>query len=170
MLSRTPSSWSRDTRTRSCTRQLGKHLRYQPADRLWLSALSGLIPRDRWASIFPITPATLLSWHRKLVTRKWDYIARRSMARPPSLPRSVRVNRTEPSHVLAGLTTSLCGMTTKRKWISAGQGAAAALGMVERLWRYTARPAPTDRQAESDQIESLQSRSNSPIHQGEATP
>jgi putative transposase len=63
-------------------RQLGKRLRYQPTDRLWLSALSKLIPRHRWASIFPVTPATLLSWHRKLVARKWDYTARRARTSP----------------------------------------------------------------------------------------
>ncbi len=31
-------------------------VRYGPADRLWLAALARLIPRRRWAAIFPITP------------------------------------------------------------------------------------------------------------------
>jgi putative transposase len=53
-------------------RQIGR-VRYQPTDRLWLSALSRLIPRQRWAEVFTVTPATLLAWHRRLVTRKWDY-------------------------------------------------------------------------------------------------
>jgi putative transposase len=35
--------------------------RYEPADRFWLSALSSLIPRQRWANIFPVTPGTLLA-------------------------------------------------------------------------------------------------------------
>jgi putative transposase len=39
---------------------------YQPADRLWLAALSRLIPRRRWAPAFAVTPATLLAWHRRL--------------------------------------------------------------------------------------------------------
>jgi putative transposase len=66
-------------------RQLGQRVRYQPADRLWLSALSRLIPRRRWASIFPVTPATLLSWHRTLIARKWDYSTRRrTRGRPPT--------------------------------------------------------------------------------------
>jgi putative transposase len=56
--------------------------RYTWADRLWLSALSSLIPRRRWAAVFPVTPATLLAWHRRLVARKWDYSARRSSGRP----------------------------------------------------------------------------------------
>jgi putative transposase len=51
-------------------RQLGQRLRYQPADRLWRSALSRLIPRRRWASVFSVTPTTLLSWHRRLIARK----------------------------------------------------------------------------------------------------
>src|SRR5450755_1016128 len=57
-------------------------VRYQPADRLWLSALSRLIPRRRWGEVFAVTPATLLAWHRRLVTRKWDYTNRRRPGRP----------------------------------------------------------------------------------------
>jgi putative transposase len=53
-------------------RQIGR-VRYQPADRLWLAALSRLIPRRRWREVFAVTPATLLAWHRRLATRKWDY-------------------------------------------------------------------------------------------------
>jgi putative transposase len=53
-------------------------------DRLWLAALSRLLPRQRWASVFAVTPATLLVWHRKLVARKWDYSARRRPGRPPT--------------------------------------------------------------------------------------
>ena len=44
--------------------------RYQPADRLWLAALSRLIPRPRGGEVFTVTPATLLAWHRRLVARK----------------------------------------------------------------------------------------------------
>ncbi|MGO9219374.1 MAG: hypothetical protein ACLP5E_16660 [Streptosporangiaceae bacterium] len=42
-------------------------VRYQPAGRLWLAALSRLIPRRRWGEVFAVTPATLLAWHRRLV-------------------------------------------------------------------------------------------------------
>jgi putative transposase len=59
-------------------------VRYQPAGRLWLSALSRLIPRRRWGEVFAVTPATLLAWHRRLVTRKWDYTNRRRPGRPPT--------------------------------------------------------------------------------------
>jgi transposase len=47
------------------------------ADRVWLAALSRLLPRHRWARVFAVTPATLLAWHRKLVARRWDYGAGR---------------------------------------------------------------------------------------------
>jgi len=36
-------------------------------DRLWLAALSKLVPRYRWGEVFAVTPATLLAWHRRLV-------------------------------------------------------------------------------------------------------
>jgi putative transposase len=62
-------------------RQVGR-VRYEPGDRLWLAALSRLVPRRRWAEVFAVTPATLLAWHRRLVTRKWDYTSRRRPGRP----------------------------------------------------------------------------------------
>jgi putative transposase len=64
-------------------RQISR-VRYQPGDRLWFSALSRLIPRHRWGEVFAVTPATLLAWHRRLVTRKWDYSSRRRPGRPPT--------------------------------------------------------------------------------------
>ncbi len=62
-------------------RQIGR-VRYQPGDRLWLAALSGLILKRRWGEVFAVTPATLLAWHRRLVTRRWDYTSRRRPGRP----------------------------------------------------------------------------------------
>jgi len=62
-------------------RQISR-IRYHPADRMWLSALSRLIPRRRWAEVFAVTPATLLAWHRRLAARKWDYTNRRRPGRP----------------------------------------------------------------------------------------
>jgi putative transposase len=64
-------------------RQFGR-VRYQPGDRLWLAALSRLIPRRRWGEVFAVTPATLLAWHRRLAARKWDYTSRRPPGRPPT--------------------------------------------------------------------------------------
>ena len=62
-------------------RQIGR-VRYQPGERLWLAALSRLVPRRRWGEVFAVTPATLLAWHRRLVARKWDYTSRRRPGRP----------------------------------------------------------------------------------------
>lgn len=64
-------------------RQIGR-IRYRPGDRLWLAALSQLVPRRRWGEVFTVTPATLLAWHRRLVTRAWDYTSRRHPGRPPT--------------------------------------------------------------------------------------
>ena len=61
-------------------RQIGR-VRYEPGDRLWLAALSRLVPRRRWGEMFAVTPATLLARHRRLVARKWDYTSRRSPGR-----------------------------------------------------------------------------------------
>jgi len=64
-------------------RQISR-IHYTPADRVWLAALSRLLPRRRWTEIFPVTPATILAWHRRLVSRKWDYTARRRPGHPPT--------------------------------------------------------------------------------------
>ena len=62
-------------------RQIAR-VRYTPADRVWPAALSGLLPRRRWVEVFPVTPATILAGHRQMVSRKWDYTARRQPGRP----------------------------------------------------------------------------------------
>jgi putative transposase len=61
-------------------------IRYEPADRVWFAALARLLPRRRWTGIFPVTPATLLAWHRKLAGRKYDTSGRRKPGRPPAVP------------------------------------------------------------------------------------
>ncbi|MBO3753182.1 integrase core domain-containing protein [Streptosporangiaceae bacterium NEAU-GS5] len=60
-------------------RQISRPL-LQPADRIWLSALSRLLPHIRWNAFF-VTPATLLAWHRNLIRRRWRY-----PHRPPGRP------------------------------------------------------------------------------------
>jgi putative transposase len=59
-------------------------VRYDPADRLWFAALARLLPRRRWAEIFPVTPATLLAWHRRLAAAKYDTSGQRKPGRPPT--------------------------------------------------------------------------------------
>jgi putative transposase len=60
-------------------------IRHEPADRAWFAALASLLPRRRWTEIFPVTPATLLAWHRKLAARKYDTSGRRKPGRPPTV-------------------------------------------------------------------------------------
>src|SRR5512146_1951137 len=63
-------------------RQLAGRLRWDHAHRVWLTALSRLVSRCRWTEVFPVTPATILRWHRDLVARKWDYTSRSRPGRP----------------------------------------------------------------------------------------
>jgi transposase len=71
-------------------RQAGQ-VRYEPADRVWFAALARLIPRRRWAEVFPVTPATLLAWHRRLAAKKYDTSKRRKPGRPPTVPSIARL-------------------------------------------------------------------------------
>src|SRR5208282_519952 len=71
-------------------RHVGR-VRYEPADRAWLAALARLVPRKRWAGVFPVTPATLLAWHRRLAARKYDTRKRRKPGRPPANPGIARL-------------------------------------------------------------------------------
>jgi putative transposase len=102
-------------------RQAGR-VRYEPADRLWLAALSRLISRHRWTEVFAVTPATLLAWHRRLVARKWDYANLRRPGRPSTVAairklvirlatdnpawghRRVQGELVKPGHPIAGST------------------------------------------------------------------
>jgi putative transposase len=56
--------------------------RLRRRDRLFMAALSKVLPRPRWSS-FLVSPQTLLRWHRELVRRKWTYPHRTAGGRPP---------------------------------------------------------------------------------------
>jgi putative transposase len=71
-------------------RQAGR-VRYEPADRAWFAALARLVPRRHWSEVFPVTPATLLAWHRKLVAGKYDTSKSRKPGRPPASPGIARL-------------------------------------------------------------------------------
>ena len=71
-------------------RHVGR-VRYESADRAWLAALARLVPRKRWAEVFPVTLATLLVWHRRLAARKYDTRKRRKPGRPPTNPGIARL-------------------------------------------------------------------------------
>jgi putative transposase len=66
-------------------------VRYEPADRAWFAALAQFVPRRQWAGIFPVTPATLLAWHRRLAAGKYDTSTRRQPGRPKVVPSISRV-------------------------------------------------------------------------------
>ena len=63
-------------------------VRYQPGDRLWLAALSRLIPRHRWGEVFAVTPATLLAWHLQLMHATGTTRAAGAQDGRPRQPRS----------------------------------------------------------------------------------
>jgi putative transposase len=60
-------------------------VRYEPGDRAWFAALTPFVPRRRWGGVFPVTPATLLAWHRRFAARKYDTSKRRQPGRPPTI-------------------------------------------------------------------------------------
>jgi hypothetical protein len=69
----------------SVLRRHAGRIRCEPADRVWLAALARLVPRRRWAGVFPVTPATLLAWHRRLAANKYDTSKQRKPGRPPAI-------------------------------------------------------------------------------------
>ena len=86
-------------------------VRYEPGDRVWFAALARLLPRRRWTGIFPVTPATLLAWHRKLAGGKYDTSRRRKPGRPATAAGIarlvVRLARENPRYVDLGFMWSL---------------------------------------------------------------
>ena len=62
--------------------QLHGRVRYRPADRAMLAALSRVLPRWRWRC-FLVTPETLLRWHQALASQ---VEASASPARPWASP------------------------------------------------------------------------------------
>jgi putative transposase len=71
-------------------RHVGR-VRYEPTDRAWFAALARLVPRRRWPEVFPVTPATLLAWHRRLAAGKYGTSKRRKPGRPPTSPGVARL-------------------------------------------------------------------------------
>jgi hypothetical protein len=66
-------------------------VRYEPGDRVWFAPVARLLPWRRWTGIFPVTPATLLAWHRKLAGGKYDTSRQRKPGRPPTAPGIARL-------------------------------------------------------------------------------
>src|ERR1022692_1283766 len=72
-------------------RRRAGRIRYEAADRAWYAALAPFIPRRRWTGVFPVTPATLLAWHRRLAARKYDTSTRRRPGRPKAVRSIARI-------------------------------------------------------------------------------
>ena len=87
-------------------RRVGR-VRYEPTDRVWFAALARLVPRRRWPEVFPVTPATLLAWHRRLAAKRYNTSTRRKPGRPPTSPGIarlvVRLARENPLYVEPGI-------------------------------------------------------------------
>ena len=85
-----PNYWYSGIRTRCCAATPAGYVTSRPTG-FWLAALARLIPRNRWAEVFPVTPATLLAWHRRLAAKKHDTSKRRKPGRPPTVPGVARL-------------------------------------------------------------------------------
>jgi putative transposase len=72
-------------------RRHASRVRYEPAGRVWLASLTGLIPGNRRAEVFPVTPATLLAWPRRLAAATYGTSKRRTPGRPPTVPGAARL-------------------------------------------------------------------------------
>src|SRR6266498_2763419 len=103
-------------------------------DKLFLSAMSRMLPREPWAA-FVVTPATLVRWHRELARGKWIYRHRPSQGRPPIDPETrsliVRMARENPrwgcvriKGELQGLGIIVCTTTIRTILRRAGLGPA----------------------------------------------
>jgi putative transposase len=89
-------------------RRKASRVQYEPGDRAWFAALTRCIPRQRWAEVFPVTPATLLAWHRRLAARKYDTSERRRPGRPPTARSIARLTSCTASELAAGAVN--CGL------------------------------------------------------------
>jgi putative transposase len=80
-------------------------------DRVLLTALSRLLPRSWWSSFF-VAPATLLRWHRRLITRRWTY-PRTRCGRPSTRDSGeavLRLARENPSWGYVRISGELAGV------------------------------------------------------------
>jgi putative transposase len=108
--------------------------RLEPADRALLATLSRLLPRRRW-SVFVVTPATLMGWHRRLVRRHWTYPSAARGRRP--VPDGVQV-------LIVGLATDNARWGYQRiAGELAGVGVRVSASTVRRVLRaHGIHPAP----------------------------
>jgi hypothetical protein len=137
LLGRLPSEHAKDVEIAVLRHQLTvlrrrvKRPAFRPADRALLAALRRALARSHW-SIFLVTPATILRWHRRLVTRKGTQPSPRG-GRPPLAEHLValilRLARENPrwgtgaSRVSSRTSTSVCRPPpSERSCLAAGFG------------------------------------------------
>ena len=66
------------------------HSRLTWPDRAWLALLAGTLPVDRLAAMrLIVTPATIMRWHRDIVSRRWARVSRRGRSGRPATHRKV---------------------------------------------------------------------------------
>jgi hypothetical protein len=131
-------------------RQLHGRVRYRPADRAILAALSRVLPRWRWRC-FLVTPETLLRWHRELSRSKWKrWRAQRGPGRPPLGDEIVELivrlaGRTAAGDVFASRASFADSGSASRRARSAGSFAATGsdqLRAVDRPGNSSSPPRP----------------------------
>ena len=119
-------------------RQLSGRRRWDHADGLWLAPLSRLVSRRRWPETFPVTPATILRWHRDLA-RKWTYPDWRRPGRPSTgtsvKTLIIRMARQNPAWGTGGSRASWRGLAMRSRRPREGDGLAVgvAAGQGDRL-------------------------------------
>jgi hypothetical protein len=79
-----------------------KKVCYRPEERFWFAALCGLIARRRCAEVFPVTPGTVLAWHRKLIARKYTTATARPGRQPTCVPVRMLVIRMSTENPMWG--------------------------------------------------------------------
>lgn len=109
----------------------------RPADRVFLSAAARLLPRWRWSAFF-VTPQTLLTWHRRLVARRWIYPSRgpgRPRLDPEIRTLVLQLARENPRWgyrrivgELAGLGISVSATSVRKILVAGGLGPAGTRG------------------------------------------
>jgi transposase len=77
--------WCCGMRTRCCAGKPGECGTNRPTGPGSLRP-ARIVSRRCWFEVFPVTPETLMAWHRRLAAEKYDTSGRRRAGRPPATP------------------------------------------------------------------------------------
>ena len=128
-------------------RQLSGRLRWDHADGLWLAPLSRLVSRRRWPETFPVTPATILRWHRDLAPASGLTLTGAGQGRPSTgtsvKTLIIRMARENPAWGTGGSRASWRGLAMRSRRPREGDGLAVgvAAGQGDRLRSARSRQA-----------------------------